>query len=523
MEKKLSIDVLTLPRRGLILDATHSTKGFDMKSWKLGASAIVLALMAVTPARADVTPEEVWQTWQDFMSSGGATVTTGSVARDGDTLVITDLKTSYARDGSTGESAIGEIRLRDKGDGTVELTLSEESSFTSSSPAIDGGKAVGANGTMKMPGLVGTVSGTAEDMAYAFDMPSVDVAIEPTEDGQPAGKIGLLVSGGTSTYQLTGPAGAKLLDGTFAASSAAMTLEVTDDETDVLGSFNVADLTGTLKSNSTGLEEEDLAVALSKGFSVDMGVELGAMNYDFDITDADGPAKLVGGSQGGSFQLAMDAARMVLAGSGKAVEVTFSGAQLPFPEVKLSYAESAFNLTMPLSKSDEAKDFAFLTKIVDLQVSEDIWAMFDPTSVLPHDPATVVIDTTGQVRLKADLMATTEGAQPDGELLALNVNDVTARFAGAELTGKGAFTFDNTDLETYGGMPAPTGTLDMTLTGGNGLLDKLVALGFVPEDQAMGARMMIAMFAKVGEGEDVLTSTLEFKDKHFYANGQQLQ
>jgi hypothetical protein len=35
--------------------------------------------------------------------------------------------------------------------------------------------------------------------------------------------------------------------------------------------------------------------------------------------------------------------------------------------------------------------------------------------------------------------------------------------------------------------------------------------------------MMIAMFAKAGEGEDVLTSTLEFKDKHFYANGQQLQ
>ena len=38
-----------------------------------------------------------------------------------------------------------------------------------------------------------------------------------------------------------------------------------------------------------------------------------------------------------------------------------------------------------------------------------------------------------------------------------------------------------------------------------------------------GADAIVEMFAKAGEGEDVLTSTLEFKDKHFFANGQQLQ
>ena len=40
----------------------------------------------------------------------------------------------------------------------------------------------------------------------------------------------------------------------------------------------------------------------------------------------------------------------------------------------------------------------------------------------------------------------------------------------------------------------------------------------------MGARMMMGLFAKPVEGEaDTLTSTLEFKDKGFYANGQRLQ
>ena len=56
-----------------------------------------------------------------------------------------------------------------------------------------------------------------------------------------------------------------------------------------------------------------------------------------------------------------------------------------------------------------------------------------------------------------------------------------------------------------------------------GLLDALVSMGMLSEDDAMGARMMIAMFANPGAGEDELTSVLEFKDKGFFANGQQLQ
>jgi hypothetical protein len=115
------------------------------------------------------------------------------------------------------------------------------------------------------------------------------------------------------------------------------------------------------------------------------------------------------------------------------------------------------------------------------------------------------------------------GSAPPGELNALDITELTVRFAGAALTGAGAFTFDNSDLTTFDGVPAPTGKIDLTLSGGNGLLDKLVAMGLIPQDQAMGARMMMAMFAKPGEGQDVLNSTLEFRDKGFFANGQRLK
>ena len=92
------------------------------------------------------------------------------------------------------------------------------------------------------------------------------------------------------------------------------------------------------------------------------------------------------------------------------------------------------------------------------------------------------------------------------------------------MTGTGAFTFDNTDMTTFAGMPAPDGKLDLKLMGGNGLLDKLVTMGLLSSDDAMGARMMVSMFANAGaEGTDELTSTIEFKDKILYANGQRMQ
>jgi hypothetical protein len=111
-----------------------------------------------------------------------------------------------------------------------------------------------------------------------------------------------------------------------------------------------------------------------------------------------------------------------------------------------------------------------------------------------------------------------------GELNSMNLNSLVLSLAGAELTGEGAFTFNNEDLESFGGMPAPTGAMDLKLVGGNGLLDKLVAMGFVPEDQALGARMMMGLFAVPGEGEDTLTSKIEVtEDGQVLANGQRLK
>ena len=71
----------------------------------------------------------------------------------------------------------------------------------------------------------------------------------------------------------------------------------------------------------------------------------------------------------------------------------------------------------------------------------------------------------------------------------------------------------------------PVGKLNGTFAGVNGLMDKLVAMGFVPEEQMMGMRMMLAMFAKPVDGQpDQLTSEIEFREGgSIFANGQQVK
>jgi hypothetical protein len=72
-------------------------------------------------------------------------------------------------------------------------------------------------------------------------------------------------------------------------------------------------------------------------------------------------------------------------------------------------------------------------------------------------------------------------------------------------------------------MPRPQGSLDLQAKGVNGLLDKLQAMGLVPEDQMMGARMMLGMFATV-VGDDELTSKLEVNEAGgVLVNGQQIR
>jgi hypothetical protein len=518
-----------------MLDAIFHREGFMMKNWKLAGSTAFLALVSGSGAFADVTPEDVWQNWQDMSGAYGQTVVAASATRDGDALVVTGVKISSSQDGVVVDANIEEIIFTDNGDGTVKVIMSETYPIALQLPAgEDGGTPTALTISISQPGMLATASGMPEATNYDFAAPTMTVKLEAIE-GVDAAAVDTTaeatITALAGQYLIEGPEGAKKVTSEFSAQSMALTIVGADKAAGstarIIGTF--ADLVA--KTNGTFLGADmmaDLPAALKAGFAADGMFSYGAMSLDVDVTEAKGPFKMMATGEGGDLTFVLDASKMQYGVGSKGINMTVSSPDIPFPELKLGYSEAAFNVLMPVGTSTEPTDFSLLSKLVGFTISDEVWGMFDPAGNLPHDPATVIVDAKGKVKMTTDLFdqAAMEALTdtPPGELHALDVTEIKASIAGAELTGAGAFTFDNSDMTTFAGMPAPNGKLDLKLVGGNGLLDKLVAMGLLTDEDAMGARMMVAMFANAGaEGSDELTSTIEVKDKVLYANGQRLQ
>ncbi len=513
-----------------------------MISRKLAGSTALVMLFA-TPSLAAVTPEQVWENWLALAQGSGQSISTESVERDGDTLVVTGMTMAIDQDGVVGSGSVDEIRFRDNGDGTVQVTMSDSYPFEMT---VDPSEADGEPATLTMevrqPGLEITASGDAGETAYDFEGPEIAVVLTSVE-GSEAEAVDVTAEVVLSTVSgkylvAAGEGERSSLSSSFAAEGMTVTVNGTDpgsSEAEGAGTgpstlkltLKMDEITGT--GNGTFLGSAammDMAAALKAGFASEASITTGAMTYDMEIVDATGPTRITGAGESNTIGFAMDASKLAYSVGATGVTMAMSAPTIPFPQINLAYQEASFGFQMPVSVTPEPSDFSFLTRIVDLTVSDELWAMIDPASQLPRDPATLVIDTKGKARLLVDIMdpAAAEAAadQTPAELHALDITALQAKIAGAELTGAGALTFDNGDLETFGGMPAPTGKVDLKLVGGNALMDKLVAMGLLPEDQVMGFRMMLSMFANA-TGEDELSSTLEFKDGGFFANGQRLQ
>ena len=488
----------------------------------LGAASVA-ALLGSTAALADVTAAEVWQAWRDYSTGVGQSVAVGSEEMQGDTLVITDAVFSASQPDGSFSLTIPEIRLRETG-GTVEVTTSTEMPMIADSVGEEG-EAVSMAMMLWHEGLVTLVSGTAEDMVYDLTAPKLGFELgDMTVDGAPIElTFTATLSDNVARYQMTrGEAQRIVSDATASGAEFAMT--ATDPEGG--GTFaldgRIADIAA--KSDVTmpmDMNPEDMPAALAAGLSMTGGLSYGAGSYNVDFAEGADTMQATVTGTGGTLDAALSGEGLVYDVTGTGTEVAVTASNLPFP-VNATLAETGFSFEMPLSAGEDAP-FGVGLRLVGLTVSEQIWGMIDPAGQLPRDPATVILDLSGTADVTADLTdpAVAEMGAPPGELNSLDLNELQLTLAGAELTGKGGFTFDNSDMSM--GFPKPLGAVDLALTGGNALLDKLVAMGLLPEDQAMGARMLMGLFA-VPTGPDALSSSLEFReDGGLYANGQRLQ
>lgn len=507
-----------------------------MKLKYLAGTTAFLALTAGS-LHADVTPEEIWQKFQQTASAQQQKLETASVAREGDTLVVSGLtlSTTAPDTGADARLAMDRLNFREVGDGSVEITMSDSYTFEIAAPNPDDPAKPFTNLGMKasQPGFTVIASGTPEATAYTFAAPSMEIALVSI-NGAPAETLGAgataTLTGLSGTSTIAEIAGEAKIDTAFTLESLAFTGKGADAAAKT--SFDLALSAASLAGNTTGninmaQAAADLALALANDGAINGTFRHGAMNFTLNGTDASGPVTVTGAAAGGDLNAGIGGGSVSYGTTSKGLALSIKSPAIPVPEVKLNYDELAFNLLMPFAKTEAPADFALLTRIIGLKLSDEVWNLFDPAQSLPRDPATLIIDTKGKVSLAANLANEAElaalGTRQPVQIEALDVTELRAEIAGAALKAAGAVTFDNTDTTTFPGIPLPTGKLDINLIGANALMDKLVTLGLLSADDVTGARFMMSLFANAGPGPDELNSTLEFKDKGFFANGQQLQ
>lgn len=506
-----------------------------MRRINLARTTAVLAIVAANGAFADVTPEEVWQNWHDMASAYGQSVTTAGIARDGDTLVVTGLTitmTDATNNGDSVSTTIDTLNFTDAGDGSVDITMSETYPLMFKSAAMGTDAAKDATVLISAPKMTISASGTPAAVSYDIKAPSLTATLDSL-DGAPASATNMvaeaIISNLSANYLVEGEANAKTLASQFSADNVSLKVAGSDAETKATFDMTaaVADLAGQSNGTlGTSMMTEDLAEALRLGAAFGASLTHGPASFALTADEGNGPTEISGSFGDGSVRAALDQDRMRYSIAGSKTTFNMNGPDIPLPVVAVGYDELVFDLDFPVSKSDAAKDFTALSKIVGLTISEDMWGMIDMQSLLPHDPTTLIIDTKGKVKVKADVFADIDMAEANDlpiDIEALDLTELKLSLAGAEFTGNGSLTFDNSDKESFDGMPVPTGKIDLKLTGGNTLLDKIVEMGYLSAEDVMGFRMMAAMVANSSADKDELTSALEFKDKGFYANGQRLK
>lgn len=496
-----------------------------------GSTALWLAFSGI--AVADVSAVEVWENWKIYSESFGQTITVGSETTSGGTLSLGDVNITMAMPEGKVSGTIDLIEFRERSDGTVAITMSPDYPISVSMNPPEG-EELDIGMIFSQVGMSMIASGGDGKISYDFLASEMSFIIDKFFVGgkELEADIRFSMTDLDGKYSIT-EGDIRQISSEMTAAAINMNVDFVEPKND--GHFVFTGKIEDITSQSSGkvpneMDIEDPTWMFNSDFAINGGLTTGAATYKVNVTDENGPFSMAGGSATSSLDFNLGDGQLAYGGTTTDTEYRLSGAKIPLPEVVLSMAETGFELKMPMRKSETPSNFGLLTKLVGVSVSDDIWGMLDPGQVLPRDPATLIIDISGTMNWLVDItnpdamLDVEDSEKMPAELYDLAINDVTLAIAGAEVNGTGSFTFDNTDLKTFDGIPAPTGSIDLSIMGVNGLMDRLIQMGLLPQEQAMGARMMLGLFARPADGPDALSSRIEVKgDGSVFANGQQLK
>ena len=491
------------------------------------ATTASLTLLA-GPVFADVSAQDVWNNWRAAMQEYGYDI---SATEDsaGATLTVSDLVMSMdvPEEDTAISVTMSQLTFTENGDGTVGISVSNDVPL--SFAVKDEYEDVQATVRMSHNGMTTVASGTADEITYTYGAASIAMTLEDlVVDGETISEID---AGG----EITGLEGTSLIavgdmlrnTGSMTADGMTVSVKGSDPESGDLIDVSVS-LVGLQATSEMDVPKGSFAASDPADMFVD-GLKLvgnftmQSMAIAGAFEDDEGPGQINMTSGVGSVDLNMSDSLVSYGGRITDVAASVMAPDVPLP-IDVTFGALGYDFAIPLKASEEEQDFSLGLNFTDIGLSDFIWNLFDPGSILPRDAATLVLGLSGKATVFQDLATLDEDLEEaPGELNALSLDTLKLSAAGADVTGTGSFTFDNSDMVSFDGFPRPEGALDVKLKGINGLMDKLIQMGLLPEEQAMPARMMMGMFT-VAEGDDQLSSRIEVNEQgHVLANGQRLK
>lgn len=514
--------------------------------FRLLATSSAALIAAAAPVLAEVTPAQVWDNLSAYYATVGYDVSTGGRDEAGDTLTLTDVAISLDGESSDANIAIPKIVLQQTGDARVRTMIDGQivADMTSNIPNQENAD---LRILIDMPGNEMLSSGTPEEMTHDVTYPEMRIALRFGKDGIEGSAedapLTVRLSDLTGTQRnLTGTNPQTSYDLDVRAVDMVMEMAgagMGDDPGTIRGSGQIDGLsmTGTMTAPEGQVDAADNPhEALNAGMMIDATLTMGALtgNSTFNTPSADGGSRSGSSSfESGESKVALTMSRdgISYGGTVDGTRVEMSVPGLPFP---ISYAidSASGTLALPVSKSEEPQPYRVAYDLSGLTLADGIWNLFDPDQKLPRDPASLSVDVEGTAIVKEDLLdpamaqrmeqPTTgdDTAMPSmpfrAETVTINKFSLDAVGAKADVTG---------DLTIPEDGDQPVGTISGQFAGINPLLETLASMGIMPQEQIMGTRMMIAMFARPAEGNpDQLQTELEFRqDGSIFANGQQVK
>ncbi|MCP5073443.1 MAG: DUF2125 domain-containing protein [Rhodobacteraceae bacterium] len=478
---------------------------------KVSRSLFISAALVISPnlpVHAQQLAETVIEEYFTEMGQSGLTVTPGNKSVSGKTVEWTDIVFGLPADG--GSFTLPFIRAEEIGGGQVSVTYPENLDIRidakGEQPAMDiGVQSVGANWI---------ISGDAAARTHAMDAESIVISLSSPEPGFSM-RVDMT---DTLSNQVNSGSDIRNYKGDFKAAEIKVAYGIDDGEVKMSSDSAYNNLSGSFDVDL--ISEENIGDLLSgkRNMSIEYAMGSGSSTTVMDQPEFAGTIAVTG--EGGSGAIGVRDGIFAMTGDATNANYELTFAEIPLPPFQASFDSVSAAMSAPLKKTDAVLPAAIKFNFSGIKASDTLWGMVDPTGSLPRDKANLNIDLSANLKWLVDLMKIDEANAMPVEVQDVSINDVTLEIAGARLNGVGAATINNATMP-----PMPVGELNLDLKGGVGLLDKLMALGLVPQEQGAMVKAMSGMFTLPGgDGTDHLTSKIEMQEGGaILANGQRIK